>query len=54
MKTTKENIKESINKLEIAQSRLEDNPNREDIGVAMKIIIEVFNTLEEIRKLIEK
>ena len=54
MKTIKESIKESINKLEIAQSRLEDNPNREDVGAAMKIIIEVFNTLEEIRKSMEK
>lgn len=49
MKTTKENIKESINKLEIAQSRLEDNPCREDVEAAMKILIEVLNTLETTR-----
>ena len=49
MKTVKDNIRESINKLEIAQSRLNDNPVKSDVEAAMRTIIEVLNTLEATR-----
>ena len=49
MTTVKENIRESIHKLEIAQSRLKDNPVRADVEAAMRTIIEVLNTLEATR-----
>lgn len=51
MENIKGNIKESINKLEIAQSRLEDSPQKTDVEAAMGIIIEVLNTLEITRNL---
>lgn len=50
MNTIKDSIKESINKLEIAQSRLEDSPLKSDVEAAMKTIIEVLNTLESTRR----
>ena len=53
MNKTKENIKESINKLKIAESRLEDNPTKEDIAAAMNIIIDVFSTLDETKNWID-
>lgn len=49
MKTIKENIKESINKLDIAKSRLEENPSQTDIYDAMKILTDVLKTLEKIQ-----
>ena len=49
MKTIKDNIKESINKLEIAQSRLEDKPRIDDVETAMKIIVEVLNSLNDVK-----
>ena len=51
MKTTKEKIKESINKLDIAKSRLEYNPKSEDVGEAIEIIIDVLNTLENTKNM---
>lgn len=51
MKTTKEKIKESINKLDIAKFRLEDNPKEEDVGAAIEIIIDVLKTLEKTKNM---
>lgn len=48
MKATKEKIKESMNKLDIAKSRLGDNPDKSDIYDVMKILMDVLNTLEKV------
>ena len=49
MRTIKENIKESINKLDIAKSRLEDKPTQSDIYDTMKILEDVLRTLGKIQ-----